>query len=325
VSPAKKRRPDVALAANVPVQRSPADAPSATVTSSQAVVDESSHYPLGDLHWSGAEGWMPDSLALLCRREASTAIVFVHGFAGAADSTWELFPRSIRAMREASLADAFFIDYPSTTRTVAFCAAKLRLFLLDLLREPSTKAVNGSLPDGVPRRPPAATYDKIILVGHSMGAVVARRALLDLDRDDLEPKERDRVQMLFFAPAHKGARDLGRLVESGLGLDRLPFGGMLGSLLRLRYRSVADLTKQSECLADLAIDSEARREDRRDSGENTEYLRAHVYHAENDRVVYDDKFDDDRGTNPVMEQHHRSVCKPREGYAKPVEALRRLL
>jgi pimeloyl-ACP methyl ester carboxylesterase len=292
---------------------------------SQSAGDESSHYPLVTLRWSNDEGWMPESLALLSTRSATKAIVFVHGFGGAADSTWEMFPRSIRAMPEAVAADAFFIDYPSTTRSVAFCAAKFRQFLLDLLREPSPRVVNGSLPEGVPRRPLPLRYEKIILVGHSMGAVVARRALLDLDRDVLEPHERDLLHMLFFAPAHKGARDLGRFVEAGLGLDKLPFGGMLGSLLRLRYRSVADLTKESECLADLANDSTSLRERRKGASESHEYLRAHIYHAENDLVVYDDRFDDDFGTTPVMEQNHRSVCKPRPGYARPVEALRRML
>jgi hypothetical protein len=235
-----------------------------------------------------------------------------------------MFPRSVRAMPEAVGADALFVDYPSTTRSIAFCAAKFRQFLLDLLREPSPRVVNGSLPEGVPRRPLDARYEKIVLVGHSMGAVVIRRALLDLDRDELTPEERGMLQMLFFAPAHKGARDLGKFVEAGLGLDKLPLGGLLGSLLRLRYRSVADLTKESECLADLASDSETLRE-ARGATQNADYLRAHVYHAESDLVVYDDRFDDDFSTNPVMRQNHRSVCKPRTGYPKPVEALRRLL
>jgi hypothetical protein len=158
-----------------------------------------------------------------------------------------------------------------------------------------------------------------------MGAVVARRALLDLDRDELSVDDRETLHMLFFAPAHKGARSLGGLVAAGFGLDKLPGGNIVGGLLRLRYRSLSDLLKESECLGDLAADSKARREDRTGKKERAEYLRAHVYHGQNERIVYDDTFDDDHPTNPVMAQGHTSVCKPHEGFGKPAEALRKLL
>lgn len=283
------------------------------------------HFPLDDLRWSGDEGWMPKSQALLCQAVAEKAIVFVHGFGGGADATWEQFVRFLRAMPEAASADAFFTDYPSTTHDIAFCAAQFAKFLLDLLSEPSPHIVNPSLPAGAPPRPEDALYRKVILVGHSMGAVVARRALLDLDRDDLTKEQRESVHMLFFAPAHKGARSLGGLAAAGFGLDKLPGGNVVGGLLRLRYRSLSDLLKESDCLTDLAGDSKARREDRARDRENADYLRAHVLHAQNDRIVHSDRFDDDRRTDPVMAQGHSSVCKPRAGFLKPVEALRELL
>lgn len=290
-----------------------------------SVPSERAHFPLDDLRWSGDEGWMPKSQALLCQKVPTMAIVFVHGFGGGADSTWEQFVRCLRAMPEAAVADAFFIDYPSTKHPVAFCSAKFREFLFDLLRKPSSNIVNPSLPKEAPTRAVTAAYQKIMLVGHSMGAIVARQALLDLDRDALTSAERAAIYMLFFAPAHKGARSLGKLVASGFGLDKFPGGQFLGALLLLRYRSVADLTKESDCLSDLATHSKARREDRAREGQSADYLRAHVYHAENDRIVYVDTFDDDYSTNPVMAQNHRSVCKPRKDYPKPAEALRSLL
>lgn len=283
------------------------------------------HFPLDNLRWSGDEGWMPQSQALLCQAEPAKAIVFVHGFGGGADATWEQFVRFLREMPEAADADAFFVDYPSTTHPIPFCSSMFEDFLLDLLREPSLKVVNPTLPEEAPRRPDGALYGKVILVGHSMGAVVARRALLDLDRDELTQEQRESVHMLFFAPAHKGARSLGGLVAAGFGLDKLPGGSLVGGLLRLRYRSLSDLLKESECLSDLAADSKARREERARDKENTDYLRAHVYHAQNERIVYGDRFGDDRRTNPVMAQGHGSVCKPREGFTKPAEALRKLL
>jgi pimeloyl-ACP methyl ester carboxylesterase len=320
-----RKRPDVAMAQHVPAGPAAAFSAPGSGAVPISVDDGPRHFPLDRLRWSDDQGWMPNSLALLSRTHATKAIVFVHGFAGSADKTWEQFARSLRAMPEATDADAFFVEYESTTTPVPFCAAEFRGFLLDLLREPSTRVVNGSLPEGAPRRAPGATYGRIVLVGHSMGAVVARRALLELDRDELRPEERDLISMLFFAPAHKGAREIGRLVASGLGLDRLPGGDIIGALLRSRYRSVDDLTKKSDCLVDLDLASRSRREDRKNAGESWEYLRAHVEHAEADHVVYQDPFDDDRAIHPVMRENHRSICKPRDGYRAPVEAVRRLL
>lgn len=309
------------------IESAPEPVPLPTVTGpapqTAGVAYERAHYPLDDLQWIDDEGWMPKSQVLLCQAAPATAVVFVHGFGGGADSTWEQFVRFLRAM--SALADAFFIDYPSTTQDVVFCSAMLRLFLLDLLREPSPKIVNPSLPEDAPRRAAPVIYSKVVLVGHSMGAVVVRRALLDLDRDIMTQTEREALHMLFFAPAHKGARNLGKFVASGLGLDKLPGAAAVGALLRVRYRSVGDLIKESDCLSDLATDSKTRREARSQAGESTEYLRAHVYHAQNERIVYVDSFDDDYPMNPVMAQNHRSVCKPREGFRKPAEALRKLL
>ncbi len=289
-----------------------------------AVVSDT-HYLIGSLRWSKDRDWMPNSLALLAVGAADTAVVFVHGFAGSADGTWERFSQSLRRMKEAASVDAFFVEYPSTTTGVPFCAAQFRMFLFDLLREPALQIVNGSLPDGAPKRPPGPLYGKILLVGHSMGAVVSRQALLELDRNELREEERARISMIFFAPAHKGARDVARYVATGFGLDRLPFSSVIGGLLRLRYRSVDDLIKTSDCLQDLNTASKALREQRRAAGAQWDYLRARVFHAHGDRVVYQDAFDDDQPMEPVMAQNHRSVCKPRAGYSSPEDAVRQWL
>jgi pimeloyl-ACP methyl ester carboxylesterase len=287
--------------------------------------DDLAHFPVGDLAWSRDDDFLPGSLAMLSRAPVvEKAVVFVHGWGGSASGTWEQFPTALRAMPEAALADAFFLDYPSTTLSVAVCAGELKELLVDLLRAPGAHVVNPSLPEEAPPRPAGWRYRRVLLVAHSMGAVVARRALLDLDRADLTVDEATAVRLLFFAPAHLGS-SLPLLVASGLGLDWLPGASLVGRALRAHYRSLADLEEGSNALRLLSEDSRSARARRAAAQEPDDDLRAHVLHARNDKVVVQDRFDEDLDGRPIPHRNHRSACKPSHVYRLPVEALQGLL
>lgn len=286
---------------------------------------EPAHYPLGELRWTGDNGWMPHSRALICRNDdVETGIVFVHGWGGSAGDTWEAFPRAIRSMMETAHADAFFVDYPSRQHSVAFCAAQFTAFLLDILRTPAATIVNPSLPPSAQQRPTESSYRRILIVAHSMGAVIARRAVVDLDRDELKIYESSSIRLLFFAPAHRGS-SIPLLIGSGLGLEWLPGAALVGASLTLYYRSLQDLAEGSECLTSLAEDCKAMREQRMENDEDYRYLLAEVYHAQSDKVVNQNQFDHDHRMRPIMRRDHRSICKPDAEYATPVSALRSLL
>jgi pimeloyl-ACP methyl ester carboxylesterase len=258
-----------------------------------------------------------------------TAIVFVHGWGGSAAGTWAEFPSAVRAMPEAATADAFFLNYPSRVVSVASAGRDCQAFLEDLLRAPATQLVNPSLPREEAARPPDWRYARVVLVGHSMGAVVIRRALLNLDRADplkrLTPSEAASIRLLFFAPAHLGAPSLAKFVASGLGLDMLPGASLVGQLVTLYFRSLQDLKENSTALAQLLKDNEAARVRRAANNATDTDLHARVVHARGDKVVVQDRFDEDWDERSIAGRNHRSACKPDGSYRRPVDELRSVL
>ncbi len=306
-------------------QRHKPEAPAAPADEHPDLRDDLSHFPLASLRWRRDEGFFSSSQTMLSRdRAPRTAIVFVHGWGGSALATWEAFPSALRELREAADADVFFLDYPSTKTSVAVCAGEARELLLDLLRAPGKNLVNASLPDGTTPRSEGWRYARIWLVAHSMGAVVVRRALLDLDRAALGAPEAESLRLLFFAPAHRGS-SLPHLVASGLGLEWLPGASLAGRALVTYYRSLADLEQGSTALNLLLEDSKAARERRKAARAADADLRAIVLHARDDKVVVQDRFDDDIEERPIAYRNHRSASKPDESYRRPIDELRKRL
>jgi pimeloyl-ACP methyl ester carboxylesterase len=275
-----------------------------------------------------------------------SAVVFVHGWGGAAGRTWENFQAGLRGLPEASKADGIFWGYPSTIRKVAFCAAKFREFLGDLVEAPASHILNLSLPPKAPPRDPQFRYRKVVLCAHSMGAVIVRRAVIELDRMGKLEASRTAVRLLLFAPAHKGS-NIPMMAASGFGLEWIPGARLIAnSLLVLRYRSLMDLATGSEVLRLLEQDCRDLRtskipeyerilESRRRLSSDADveaigaslwgHLRATVLHAEADGVVEQERFDDDPPFTTVMRRNHRSICKPDDSYRKPVEELQKLI
>jgi hypothetical protein len=157
-----------------------------------------------------------------------------------------------------------------------------------------------------------------------MGAAVARRALLELDRDDLTEAERAKLVLLLLAPAHKGST-IPLLIQAGFEIEHFPGGKAIGLALSIYYRSLRDLREKSGFVEKLEADSATARERRLVQPLSVDYLRAYVYHAQGDKTVIQDRFDDDYRFHAVMDKNHREICKPGETYRDPVAALEGLL
>lgn len=271
---------------------------------------------------------MQQSLALLSTHpEVKTLVLFVHGWGGNAGATWDDFAGLVQPLAEMRTSDAIFFEYPTLADSVSFAAKKFRMFLMNVVREPATAFINPSLPAEAPRRDVSFRYERVILVAHSMGAVVVRRALLDCEKarpdEVFSLPEFQKFRLLLFAPAHTGS-PIPLLIAAGLGLDFLPGATVVGSLLRLHFTSLRDLEEDSRCLADLERENRQFREGREARKEFAPHLRATVYHARGDKVVTQHDFDADYPFYAIMGRNHRTLCKPAPAYPGPIEGLRKM-
>ena len=129
-------------------------------------------------------------------------VVFVHGFRGSAVKTWTQFPSLMEKNPATGDCDYVYYGYDSPKYSV-FVSGDRLYRLLDRAGGDSGVLADESLPPTAARRGTGNTYDLIVLVAHSLGAVIARQALL-LAHESHRPWA-DRVRLVLFAPAHKGS------------------------------------------------------------------------------------------------------------------------
>lgn len=106
-------------------------------------------------------------------------LVFIHGFKGS-DNTFNDFPKDLRALLSTALPhiDVLSVQYPryDTRGDLRECVARFKEWL-------QNKVIDLE----VASRTPSPTVDpsvRVILVGHSMGGIVAAETLLSIARDE---------------------------------------------------------------------------------------------------------------------------------------------
>ncbi len=146
-----------------------------------------------------------------------TAIVFVHGFAGNAVSTWSQFQRLVdeAALDDAwwRTADLYFYGYAGVSQTTNQSATDLLRFMERVFPAPqagyfiprlkpsaASPLFGGTQPPALRDAP--HRYDELVLVGHSEGGVVLRLALRELAR------EHDKRHRAEPGPPATGVHDL---------------------------------------------------------------------------------------------------------------------
>jgi hypothetical protein len=258
--------------------------------------------------------------------EPETACVFVHGWAGGPHDTWFGFPSRLRAT--SAKADFLFYGYESVRKSAPYSASKFRQFLRAVLQDPQAAIFEPSADASHIRleaRSPGFRHKKIVLCCHSLGAVVSRRALIDLESETPGLVKGTDIRMLLFAPAHCGS-DLAKLAQDlfAIGAVQLPLA-IAGTLAGLKLKSLRDLVRGSTTLETLKSENAALCAAIRNATGRPPTFLPRVFHAENDEVVLQNDFPGDPPFQPVDHHSHRSICKPTDQYDLPVRELVSLL
>lgn len=254
-----------------------------------------------------------ESQALWAVAPTGSAVVFVHGFGGQSVATWSEFDRLLPSDVAAQGWDVLFFGYDGLRTPAQTSASDLRTMIDDLVKAPDM-FFNGTVDDLLSQRRRAPQYHRIVVVGHSLGAVVARKALLDAHRVDAGWLAG--VSLLLFAPAHRGASLLNL---AGTLIGAFDLGAVLG--LAQHFSVLQDLEPGCAFLEELREATvTAIEEDGRAS------LRAqYVGTARRDRVVMNVDFCAADAPPVPLPGSHMTVCKPSDDNNRPLQVLRSFL
>lgn len=242
--------------------------------------------------------WGRESIGYFSKQAASRLLVFVHGFGGGASSTWAGAEVALVADPKAAATDIIFYGYRSLRTQPEISAGILREFLDDASAASASwnaiasRAVGASV---------TRTYDEILIVAHSLGAAVSRRAVLDAISEG--SSWASKVRLVLFAPAHNGAY-LSKLQTEIPG----SVGALIGSLVtfaKVGVLSLDGLQPGSTFLTRLLQDSEQA------LGQGwEEQVRAQkVIFGEHERVVVPGRFLVDPPARNWAGYGHCGICR----------------
>ena len=240
-------------------------------------------------------------------------LLFVHGVRGFPTMrTWGWFEFEIETREGWAGWDLIFYDYKST-RAVPGDTAKLICDLLrDLFTDPAKVFARSC--GGQPERSDDFTYKRAIIVAHSLGALIARRALINAVKRrgrEGDPEWAEKSELVLLGPAHKGA-NLAALFWDLMEPHRVL---TLGS--RQICPALEDLRPESDAIRELEQDAQSVL-----SFRGGRCLRARrVVFGEIDNVVRRGQFLEDRDHDVIPETGHLRSCKPTRGFSDPLKYL----
>lgn len=228
-------------------------------------------------------------------------IIFVHGFNGSAIDTWNDFPALIKETNEYENSDAIFYGYESLKGQANNNALRFYNFLQVIVEENTGKV-------GYPRRS-KNTYQRILIVAHSLGSVIVRRALLNAKAENKQWLSY--TKMILFAPAHRGARIQNLLTES------LPIlGKIFAGLGFITIPVLDDLRPASQTIQNLIQETEQLLQN--NQGDFT--IAYKVVWANDEIVVHNERFCQDPIAVLIDNITHTGVCKPTSpNFLRPFE------
>lgn len=236
-------------------------------------------------------------------------IVFVHGFGGNSIGTWNNFPSIMLFDDKFVNSDIIFYGYDTLSGQAGDHAAELYHFL-NLCMKPVANNILPAL-----QLLPERDYLRIILVAHSLGAILVREAQLLAHTANQSWVEHSEIAL--FAPAHHGAAVISLAMEALPGLS-----GLLGIFAKFRFPILNDLdTKDDGILQEIESKTEALL----NQGKGNFAKAKLVVYAKGDKVVKNYQYFLDQPAEVIPEATHISICKPKDNFLKPFELLRLII
>ena len=262
------------------------------------------HYISGDI------SKLKERRAYWAIKPNGTVVIFVHGLMGEAVGAWSDFERMLLSTPKGAGCDLIFYKYNSTDAQTGASSRMLYNYLKALLTKPAA-IVNKDLML-TDRRAANFEYKKVILVAHSLGSIICRQALLQASKS--KDNWADLVQLILFAPAHLGATDIGGFASAVAAVFKANF---VVSAAELKWPVLKELQQGSDTLKKLS-----HRTKKALVGGKAQFLRAKkVVFGELDGVVIIDDFCDDAPYDIFDGKGHRDVCKPKDSFRSPLEAV----
>lgn len=296
---------------------------------------------MSSLHIPRALEAFPNSYVLLSSCDTCDNIaVFVHGFGGRPTSTWRDFQGLIDHFGTEfpfwQNTDLFFYSYDSR-RPVQVTSQDFSSFLQTVI----TGEIDEIAPSDFPFKPKFLEtplrwethhYKQLHLLGHSEGAVVIRRAILDrllsleraarnkLGNSASATEVRDFVQGVMASDFIMNAK-MDLFAPACLGTNFSSAFGFLTAYSDILNAIAASFASRNDLLPESPILTQLRAETENASKQHpaVNAFRAEVLFGENDHIVYVGGYNCDHLLPYEKEQSHTSVCKPTLSYVRPLE------
>jgi len=257
--------------------------------------------------------WGKDTYVNWSINPANKAVVFIHGFSGSSLATFGDFNIEFRALPEYKGYDVYFYQYDSMRSQIENNAVYFLDFLKSINEDLESIIANSGINLARERTP----YTRIVIVAHSLGAVVTRIALNDGHANN--ETWLDKCELILFAPAHNGAhKSINRLIDLPGPLK------ILGKLIESYYVSINQLTDPSIIIQPMI-------QNVRDLIEKNDIktftIAKMVIWADPDLVVVNKRFLSDPIARSFQfaRKGHQAICKPTKKFREPIKLLASIL
>ncbi|MDB6027362.1 MAG: hypothetical protein JWM68_3585 [Verrucomicrobiales bacterium] len=258
----------------------------------------------------GTQKPQKDVQVLFAAKPSGKAILFIHGFTGDAIKTWSDFHLLLPECSKCEGRDLFFYGYDGLRAEMNASASIFRGFL-DGLFGNTLSFLRDNLPPSA-QRPTEFEYSELVIVAHSLGAVITRRALLDATKKNSPWVVK--TKLVLYAPAHKGARVAELALETA---SSFTFLKLFGAGARFASPLIDQLKPNSTALTQLLAETLSACQ----GGANPHLVARKVVIAEYEQIVENETFGGDPPPDPIPDTTHTTVCKPRKDFSHPLQHL----